>query len=546
MTTNPHDDYQLDDLRAEYAETGGVTSGGAVWLIGQVVVLREQVQRLTASSAVAQSAETALRDRIAALAEDLRYVLGYRSPRHAHERPGVWDTSGKPCEHCARLAAARENLAAYDADPSPPAAASAVSSVGQAAHTTRSADLLRRTEAYLSALHGSVARHDNLGVNLGCAGCELRDEIRNGLAAVDWTDGHPQLEAIASAVWEQCGRSDNGSCVEDDPRNIAVAALAAVLPPPADSAAEEAYRLALSTALGLGTAANWEAIRDRAEDLTAEVQGLTEAHVRQMEAAASDGRAAVLNETADHLARQAADASPSARDVILADAAELRRLADETQQSAGVCVHPDGYDGECPCPPSCSCCTVTATRQPEETMHQQRVTRARHEGAMEALRSAAEHMDVGAAIGPVPYEVRPVIVSWLRRLAEQRLDRARKEALRQVADDAQPTVVPAGAGEEPADETQTLAAMFEGLHTLLATSSRDWGTYRVDAWLWAVLCGWDCEQAVHDETCMHGTLEEMQQQHGWNDEAVAKARRYRAVVRAIEDRAAASQPGKEH
>lgn len=66
MTTDPHDDYQLDDLRAEYAETGGVTSGGAVWLIGQVVVLREQVQRLTASSAVAQSApaETALRDRI--------------------------------------------------------------------------------------------------------------------------------------------------------------------------------------------------------------------------------------------------------------------------------------------------------------------------------------------------------------------------------------------------------------------------------------------------------------------------------------------------
>lgn len=39
-------------------------------------------------------------------------------------------------------------------------------------------DLLRRAEAHLSALHGSVARHDNLGVNLGCAGCELRDEIR--------------------------------------------------------------------------------------------------------------------------------------------------------------------------------------------------------------------------------------------------------------------------------------------------------------------------------------------------------------------------------
>jgi hypothetical protein len=49
------------------------------------------------------------------LAEDLRYVLNYSGPGHAHERPGVWDTSGKPCTHCARLAVARRNLAAYDA-----------------------------------------------------------------------------------------------------------------------------------------------------------------------------------------------------------------------------------------------------------------------------------------------------------------------------------------------------------------------------------------------------------------------------------------------
>ena len=58
-----------------------------------------------------------LRDPIAALADDLRYVLNYRGPGHDHERPGVWDTSGKPCGHCARLASAAEHLAAYDADP---------------------------------------------------------------------------------------------------------------------------------------------------------------------------------------------------------------------------------------------------------------------------------------------------------------------------------------------------------------------------------------------------------------------------------------------
>lgn len=65
----------------------------------------------------------------------------------------------------------------------------------------------------------------------------LHDPERAAVAApTNWIDGHPQLEAIAAAVWEQCGRSDSGMCVEDDPRNIAVAALAAVLPPPVSRA----------------------------------------------------------------------------------------------------------------------------------------------------------------------------------------------------------------------------------------------------------------------------------------------------------------------
>ena len=32
---------------------------------------------------------------------------------------------------------------------------------------------------------------------------------------------------------------------------------------------------------------------------------------------------------------------------------------------APTCIHPDGYEGECPCPPSCVCCRATAaTDQP--------------------------------------------------------------------------------------------------------------------------------------------------------------------------------------
>lgn len=41
--------------------------------------------------------------------------------------------------------------------------------------------LLADVEAHLSALHGSVGRHDNLAANLACSGCQLRDQIRSAL-----------------------------------------------------------------------------------------------------------------------------------------------------------------------------------------------------------------------------------------------------------------------------------------------------------------------------------------------------------------------------
>ncbi|MFF9309968.1 hypothetical protein ACF1BS_03565 [Streptomyces sp. NPDC014748] len=95
-------------------------------------------------------------------------------------------------------------------------------------------DLLRDAESYLSALHGSVARHDVLAANLGCAGCELRDRIaaalpelaagqqppvdraalRQRIAAALMDLGHPQWDAAEGA-----------------------AAVLAVLPEPVDRAA---------------------------------------------------------------------------------------------------------------------------------------------------------------------------------------------------------------------------------------------------------------------------------------------------------------------
>lgn len=64
------------------------------------------------------------------------------------------------------------------------------------------------------------------------------DASSAGVAPAVWVDGHPQLEAIAAAVWEHC-RTEDTSLVVDDPRNIAVAALAAVLPASVDRADDD-------------------------------------------------------------------------------------------------------------------------------------------------------------------------------------------------------------------------------------------------------------------------------------------------------------------
>jgi len=144
----------------------------------------------------------------------------------------------------------------------------------------------------------------------------------------------------------------------------------------------------------------------------------------------------------------------------------------------------------------------------------------RTESYLSALHgSVARHDNLGANLGCAGCELRDQLAAALRRMADET--------------------------PQPSVDLPTLAAALDGLHTLIATSSRDWQTYRVDAWLWAVLCGWDCEQAVHDETCTHGALEETAAMHGWDADAVAKARRYRSMVRATTEPAAVAQPDEE-
>lgn len=78
----------------------------------------------------------------------------------------------------------------------------------------------------------------------------------------------------------------------------------------------------------------------------------------------------------------------------------------------------------------------------------------------------------------------------------------------------------------------------------LATDARDWGQDGLDAWLWGLLCGWDCEDLlvwpghVHDEHCADGgAMREVAARHGWSDNDVARLRRYRAALLACADAA---------
>ena len=113
-------------------------------------------------------------------------------------------------------------------------------------------DLLKLAEHYLSALHGSVARHDNLGLNLSCGGCALRDEIRGVLPTLDAVVPGPPAtrtadrDRIAQVIrefpFDDFGLDDVSYLLASEPDTQEwvprlAGAVLAVLPPPAERAA---------------------------------------------------------------------------------------------------------------------------------------------------------------------------------------------------------------------------------------------------------------------------------------------------------------------
>jgi len=129
----------------------------------------------------------------AALAEDLRYALTHREPGHDHEQPGVWDGSGMQCGHCARLAVARGNLAAYDAGPDAvlPAPADRAAEV---------ANLRAMYDAVSKREHELIEERDRLAADRAAV---LRDflwrleQSAGDAAAEKFLDDNPELRRMA-------------------------------------------------------------------------------------------------------------------------------------------------------------------------------------------------------------------------------------------------------------------------------------------------------------------------------------------------------------
>jgi len=93
---------------------------------------------------------------------------------------------------------------------------------------------------------------------------------------------------------------------------------------------------------------------------------------------------------------------------------------------------------------------------------------------------------------------------------------------------------------DPSPFGEALNAMTRAM----ATNVRDWGADRMDAFLWGVLLGWDCdEQHEHDEIdCSLGAMDEIAARHDWDARQVQRVRSlHRAVLAAADQRTSVSE-----
>ncbi|MFD5002187.1 hypothetical protein ACFWMV_04695 [Streptomyces mutabilis] len=92
-----------------------------------------------------------------------------------------------------------------------------------------------------------------------------------------------------------------------------------------------------------------------------------------------------------------------------------------------------------------------------------------------------------------------------------------------------------GPAATEATEHQALRAALNSVYRTIVHDSRDWAATKRDAWLYAILVGWTCEDDhIHDDLCMGDEpLTETARRHGWDDDTVARLRSHRAAVAAL-------------
>ena len=122
-------------------------------------------------------------------------------------------------------------------------------------------------------------------------------------------------------------------------------------------------------------------------------------------------------------------------------------------------------------------------------------------------------------------------VGEARHAAEQRAARAEAD-LKTLGQTA------LGYQQRALDAEAALARVRDALNSAYRTmvhDSRDWAATKRDAWLYAILVGWTCEDDhAHDDLCMgDDPLTETARQHGWDDATVARLRSYRTAVAAL-------------
>lgn len=105
-----------------------------------------------------------------------------------------------------------------------------------------------------------------------------------------------------------------------------------------------------------------------------------------------------------------------------------------------------------------------------------------------------------------------------------------------------------GQREDAKAERDALKAAVAGVanvirlvHRIMACSSQDWSLHADDAWLYALLVGWDCElpehaDGTHDEIDCSGPnhLEDFAERFGWTEGGIANLRAQRRIIAALD------------